>query len=849
MGRAWRLRALLAAFALVLVAATTRPALAGKPGGLPEGDIAEIRIEGNASITSEKIRGKIKSRAGRPIDRATIESDLRALEGTKWFSDVRIFYDEAPGGKGIILVIQVVEMPVIDDVQYIGLVQGWGHVKLKDIEEATDLKKGGRADSLKARLGEEKIRILYEEKGFEKAQVKLIEGGKVGDRRIVYQIFEGPKFQIESIDFVGNAFVDDGVLATKIESRRGLFGNLGAKRQKEGLENDKRSLYKYYQDNGFFDVHVSAETKVGKELGREQVVFTISEGAQYKVKEVAFEGNRQIPEAKLREGMMLKAGDPFNETIRDVDYNALMAKYWGIGCIKTVIQKDQPVTDEPGFVRVVYRIEEGTPYILGQLIVKGNQRTKDKVVRREALMAGLLPGEVLDRNRIDIFKRRLGSTGYFGGTPGPAGAPGSKGIDIQIINERAGDKPFGEDVAIEPGVNLTRMQSPDQDPPPAADPPAMPTLEDPPAIPPMDVPPAPRPGARPGTRPGAGPDPAARTRARRRGALRRRGRLRPGAQHRAAAGRGAQRLPLAALAGLPRPQARGDRPHAGPEPAEPEHEQRRPRPQRAVRRPVVCRPRRQRRRGPHRPADVRLRGQQLRRPQRHRGAPRVELRPLRHPSLLGRADQRPGLPRGRAGAADLALAGHADAAIHRQLPRPLPVRPPARPRRLRLRDEPLLSRLLRAEGRRPVLAGLPVRPADLRRRRLPGRGRRHPRLQVPRARRPPRRRRPHHPGHAPPVDPLRQPQQPGLADPGVVRRGGLRAGLGDVSPSPNSPSKASSTSPSAAAPTARASGPSRRGADSGSPAATRRSTSGSSPATTGACEASTTGASAPTSWA
>ncbi len=483
--RAWCFWAsLFVAFALVM--ASAGPALAGRPGGLPEGDIAEIRIEGNTSITREQILGKIRSRVGRPLDRATIDSDLRALDATKWFSDYDILYEPAPNGKGTILVIRVIEMPILRDVQFIGLIQGMGHVKLKDIEDATQLKKGARADSMKALTAVHQIQELYEEKGYEKAEIRLLEGGKFGDTKVVIEIFEGPKFKIESIDFVGNTFVDDGVLATKIESRRGYFGLLGAKRQKEGLENDKRALYKYYQDNGYFDVRITAITKPGKQLGMEQIVFTISEGAQYKVKEILIEGNKQLPEAKLREGMLLKPGDPFNEIVRDIDYRTLSTKYWGIGCIDTKIEKDQPVTDEPGFVRVIYRIEEGNPYILGQLIVRGNARTKDKVVRREALMAGLLPGEILDMNRIDTFKRRLGSTGYFTAQPGgPGGAPGgSKGIDIQIINRRSGDKPFGEDVLIgSNGIDLTRMQSPEQDPPPA-----MPPLELPPAMPPLEVP-------------------------------------------------------------------------------------------------------------------------------------------------------------------------------------------------------------------------------------------------------------------------------------------------------------------------------------------------------------------------
>ena len=475
---------------LGLVLALAGPALAGKPGGLPEGTIAEIKIEGNSSITSEQIRGKIKSRAGRPLDRAVVEEDLRSLEGTKWFSDVQILFDQDPNGKGIILVIRVSEMPVLKDVQLIGLIEGIGHVKRKDIEETTGLKKGARADSVKAQMAVHQIQTLYEEKGFEKAEVRLLEGGKLGDTRVVIEIYEGPKFQIDTIDFVGNAFVDDGVLKTKIESRRGFLGKLGAKRQKDGLENDKRALIKYYQDNGFFDVRVSATTRPGKDLGLEKITFTISEGEQYKVRKILIEGNKQLAEAKLREGMMMKPGQPYNEVMREADHKTLISKYWAIGCIETQVDKDQPIADEPGMIDVVYRIQEGSPYVLGQIIIKGNARTKDKVVRREALMAGLLPGELLDLNRLETFKKRLGSTGYFVSNPQMG-----KTTEIQIINKRSGDKPFGDDVLTDPnGLNLTRMQSPELEAPQFPDPPAIPPIAVPPG---PDSPPLPPPGQAP----------------------------------------------------------------------------------------------------------------------------------------------------------------------------------------------------------------------------------------------------------------------------------------------------------------------------------------------------------------
>jgi len=466
---------LLVAAALLTLAGR---ALAAKGNALPEGMISEVRLEGNASVTFDQVKGLIKSRVGRPLDRATVELDMKALLAKKWFSEVTPVFDDRTGeNKGVVLIFRVVEMPVLRDVQFIGLNNGLGHVKLKDIEEATALKKGARADSVRARLAVQQIQTLYEEKGFEKAQVRLIEGGNAGDTKVVIEIFEGPKFKVGSIDFVGNTFVDDGVLATKIESRKGIFG-LGAKRHKDGLDADRRSLIKYYEDNGFFDVKVSGIARPGASLGEEQITFTISEGPQYKVRNIVFEGNKKLPEAKLREGLLLKPGQPFNEAIRDLDYKTISTRYWSIGCIDTRVEKDQPITETPGLVDVIYKIEEGEPYILGQIIVRGNARTKDKVIRREALMAGLLPGEILDKNRIETFKQRLGNTGYFVKDP-QMGKP----MDIQIVNMRPGDQPFGKSLPFDPnGVNLTRMQSPEPDPPPAGEPPGLPPLDVPPPV-------------------------------------------------------------------------------------------------------------------------------------------------------------------------------------------------------------------------------------------------------------------------------------------------------------------------------------------------------------------------------
>ncbi len=148
-------------------------------------------------------------------------------------------------------------MPVLKVVEF----RGRKGVPLKEIEENTDLKVGNRADPTKTRLALGQIQRLYQEKGYELAEVKLVEGGNVGDVKVVFQIFEGPKFKIASIDFKGNIFASDAQLWTKITSRKPILGLVGGKYHRDMLDEDKRKLMDYYQSHGFFEVKVTPVTR------------------------------------------------------------------------------------------------------------------------------------------------------------------------------------------------------------------------------------------------------------------------------------------------------------------------------------------------------------------------------------------------------------------------------------------------------------------------------------------------------------------------------------------------------------------------------------------------------------
>jgi len=162
--------------------------------------VYDVRIEGNETIPEAVILQKIQSQPQRPVTERQLREDKRSLLNTRWFFDVQERIDETPNG--YVLVFEVKERPIVQRVQYIGNKK----VKLKHLEAWTGLKAGSAFDYVANQEAVRRIEQEYKDKGYYFVEVKLLKGGKPGDREVVFKITEGPKVQVKERNFTGNVF-------------------------------------------------------------------------------------------------------------------------------------------------------------------------------------------------------------------------------------------------------------------------------------------------------------------------------------------------------------------------------------------------------------------------------------------------------------------------------------------------------------------------------------------------------------------------------------------------------------------------------------------------------------------
>lgn len=377
---------------------------------LVDAPLADVVIEGNDTILANAIMRYIESRPGRVSSPRQVQQDVTALYNTRWFLSVKPLYRH--GEKGPILVFQVVERPMLRSVTF----NGNKKIKTSELQAHTGLRAGHGFDVAANRESVARIKQLYTEKGYRFAEVTLEKGGSKDDRDVVFNIVEGPKVKVGDVNFHGNKSSSDAVLKTKISSKIAMLWIIGGDYDPELVRNDILALKQYYMNLGYFDVQVDAKETFSADKSRVTVDFQITEGQRYKVRSIDVVGNEVVSTQKLLSDLKLRKNDYFNARFLKEDVNAMKDSYDDQGRLfATIDPVPRFLSEDPGFVDLVYRIDEDVPRYVGQINIhiRGDHpHTKEDVVRLQASRY-LKPGTLARGRDMKMAQSRITGSGIW----------------------------------------------------------------------------------------------------------------------------------------------------------------------------------------------------------------------------------------------------------------------------------------------------------------------------------------------------------------------------------------------------------------------------------------------------
>jgi outer membrane protein insertion porin family len=207
------------------------------------------------------------------------------------------------------------------------------------------------------------------------------------------------------------------------------------------LEQDINAVKEYYQDHGYIDVEVK-EVRRERAKGKMTIVVVLVEGPIYHVGKIQITGTKAAPESKVRLLLKMKEGGIYSPKQIREDSKKIADAYGSGGFVDLQVTPTGVPAGE-GRIDVHYQIQEGGPSFVQRINIVGNTRTKDKVIRREVLIA---PGDVLNSVRVETTKKRLDNLGYFEKVetyPEDTGVTGRKDLTIQVQEKRTGSLNFG----------------------------------------------------------------------------------------------------------------------------------------------------------------------------------------------------------------------------------------------------------------------------------------------------------------------------------------------------------------------------------------------------------------------
>ena len=360
------------------------------------------------------IASRCQTKKGQEYDPATLTRDVSALKDSSEFEDISADAQRVNDGVEITFFVK-------RKMRYSApaTVKGANAFSASKVLKEAELKVGylyGEADLAEAA---DRIRTAYQKKHYYDVKVSpIVEMLPEGDgATVTFIIDEGDQQKIGSYVFAGAAGVSEDELLEAINvlpwwNPLGWFSDKPVTPEQQVQCVPK--IEEVFRNRGYLDVKVSGPERVRREDGSVDVRFDIDEGACYIIGETKLVGLTQYPEEAVRaksdlpEAGAIAGAKVLADAARRIEV-AVGSGDSGLADTHVTV-KHIPSDSDPAVANIVFDIAEGVPVVINEVKIRGNDYTKDKVIRREITLG---PGDRMLEDRAEQSKRRLENLDYF----------------------------------------------------------------------------------------------------------------------------------------------------------------------------------------------------------------------------------------------------------------------------------------------------------------------------------------------------------------------------------------------------------------------------------------------------
>jgi outer membrane protein insertion porin family len=331
------------------------------------------------------------------------------------FSKIQIRVEKIYGNKAW-LVFDLRQQPRISKINYTGCKKG----EKEELEQRLSLMPGNQITQNIVNRAKEIITAFFKQKGFGNVTVDIRltpDLSKENEMIVDINVNKNEKVKVHKIYIAGNDVLSDNKIQRVMKKTNEKKKLVNLFRQKKFVESDYENdldlIIKKYNELGYRDARIVSDSVVQYNEKQVDVYIEVEEGKQYFISDITWAGNTVYPSSTLDNILGIKPGDVYNQTLLNKrtteDEDAVANLYMNNGYlffqlvpIESKIEGDS--------IALEMRVMEGPQARINSIVINGNDRLYEKVIRRELHVK---PGELFSKDDLMRSAREIAQTGHF----------------------------------------------------------------------------------------------------------------------------------------------------------------------------------------------------------------------------------------------------------------------------------------------------------------------------------------------------------------------------------------------------------------------------------------------------